>query len=391
MVNKVNAKRIWRELRLQKSEFVSALKQFVAIESPSSDSTTLPMAFDFITKQLRELDYSSIQVKGKTTGGYLFSRPRKRNKNTAYQLLLGHADTVWPSGSINTMPIKIEKNTITGPGVYDMKGGVMQMIFALRTLKALQISPEVVPIILINGDEEIGSRESTHIIKLLAKISNRALVMEPSLGYEGQLKTGRKGVGRFQIEITGESAHAGLDPGKGASAIVELSHIIQTLFGFNNMGKGISINVGLIEGGIRPNVIAPTSKAVIDVRVPNKESAQEIEQKIKSITTVNPNVAVKITGQINRPPMEQDPKNQALWEVAKLNGTQLGITLSQASAGGGSDGNTTSLYIPTLDGLGATGDGAHAPHEFAFIDKMIERAALLACILLEPPLKSINP
>lgn len=390
MVNKVDAKRIWSELRAQKSQFVHALERFVALESPSTDASSIPAVFDFMTLQLEDLGFDITRVKGKTTGGYLFARPKIRKKHMPLQLLIGHADTVWPHGTLNQMPIKVENGTMTGPGVYDMKGGVMQMVFALRALRTLELLPEVLPVVFINGDEEIGSRESTHMIKNLAKISDRALVMEPSLGYDGKLKTGRKGVGRFTIEVTGEAAHAGLDPGKGASAIVELSHIIQTLFGLNDVEKGISVNVGLIEGGVRPNVVAPTSSAVIDVRIPTTEDAGFIEQKIKRIQPVNPNVTVKIEGQINRPPMEQDNKNQELWEVAKLNGNKLGIQLEQAIAGGGSDGNTTSMFIPTLDGLGATGDGAHAAHEFAFIDKMIERSALLACILMEPPLRSTN-
>ena len=386
MVTRVEAHTIWTELQSQRELFVDKLREFVAIESPSTDKTTIPLVFDFISKELSELGYAVLQVPGIQTGGYLFARPLHKTKNAPLQMLIGHADTVWPTGTLSGMPVKVDKETISGPGVYDMKGGVMQLIFALRTLQKLDLQPEVLPLVLINGDEEIGSRESTHIIRLLAKISNRAFVMEPSLGYEGKLKTGRKGVGRFQIKITGEAAHAGLDPGKGASAIVELSHVIQRLFELNNVERGVSVNVGMIEGGVRPNVIAPTSEAVIDVRVPTQDIAVEIERKIKNIQPANPMVKLEITGQINRPPMEQDAKNQALWELAKKNGENMGIALQQAIAGGGSDGNTTSQFIPTLDGLGATGDGAHAAHEFAFIDKMMERSALLASLLMEPPL-----
>jgi glutamate carboxypeptidase len=386
MVTRVEAHTIWTELQSQRELFVDKLREFVAIESPSTDKTTIPLVFDFISKELSELGYAVLQVPGIQTGGYLFARPLHKTKNAPLQMLIGHADTVWPTGTLSRMPVKVDMETISGPGVYDMKGGVMQLIFALRTLQKLDLQPEVLPLVLINGDEEIGSRESTHIIRLLAKISNRAFVMEPSLGYEGKLKTGRKGVGRFQIKITGEAAHAGLDPGKGASAIVELSHVIQRLFELNNVERGVSVNVGMIEGGVRPNVIAPTSEAVIDVRVPTQDIAVEIERKIKNIQPANPMVKLEITGQINRPPMEQDAKNQALWELAKKNGENMGIALQQAIAGGGSDGNTTSQFIPTLDGLGATGDGAHAAHEFAFIDKMMERSALLASLLMEPPL-----
>lgn len=386
MVNKSDAKRIWNALREQKKNFVSTLETFTAIESPSSDALSIPPVFDFITEQLTALNFTLIKVKGKNTGGYLFARHKDRKKNQPIQLLMGHADTVWPKGTLDKMPIVVKNDVITGPGVYDMKGGIMQMIFALRVLKELNFKMEVEPIILINSDEEIGSIETNHIIKSLAKISNRALIMEPSLGYDGKLKTGRKGVGVYTITITGEAAHAGLDPGGGACAILELSHVIQKLFSLNDIKKGISVNVGLIEGGVGSNVIAPTSQATIDVRITKMEDGLEIEKKIKDIKPVNTDVNINVTGNIRRQPMLQDEKNQKLWEIAKLNGDKLGIPLEQAIAGGGSDGNITSMYAPTLDGLGATGDGAHASHEFAFVNKMIERAALLACILLEPPL-----
>lgn len=386
MVNKSDAKRIWNALREQKKNFVSTLETFTAIESPSSDALSIPPVFDFITEQLTALNFTIIEVKGENTGGYLFARHKNRKKNHPVQLLMGHVDTVWPKGTLDSMPIVVKNDVITGPGVYDMKGGIMQMIFALRVIKELHFKMEVEPIILINSDEEIGSIETHHMIKNLAKISNRALIMEPSLGYDGKLKTGRKGVGVYKVIVTGEAAHAGLDPGGGACAILELSHVIQKLFSLNDFEKGISLNVGLIEGGVGANVIAPRSQATIDVRVSTMEDAAAIEKKIKDIKPVNSDVTIQVSGNIRRQPMLQDEKNQELWEIAKLNGDKLGITLGQAIAGGGSDGNITSIYTPTLDGLGATGDGAHASHEFAFVNKMIERAALLACILLEPPL-----
>ena len=211
--------------------------------------------------------------------------------------------------------------------------------------------------------------------------------MEPSLGPTGKLKTERKGVGRFTIRVIGKAAHVGLEPEKGASAILELSFIIQKLFALNDAEKGITINVGTIDGGIRPNVIAPESKAVVDVRVLRQEDARQIEQKILSLEPNTPGTQLIVEGRIGRPPMEKTPGNQKLWQLAQSAADQLGVEIEQGTAGGGSDGNTTSLWTPTLDGLGAVGDGAHAPGEFVYLDQMIERSALLSRLLLEPSLQ----
>ena len=202
---------------------------------------------------------------------------------------------------------------------------------------------------------------------------------------EGDLKTERKGIGRFTVTVYGKAAHAGLDPEGGASAILELSHVIQALFALNDPDKGISVNVGTVDGGIQPNVIAPHSTAVVDVRVPTVASGEAIEQAIHGIEPATPGVRLHIEGRIGRPSMEATPRNSALWQQAKALGSELGIDLRSARAGGGSDGNTTSQYTATIDGLGPVGDGAHAEHEFLYIDKTLERAALLTLLLLSPP------
>lgn len=273
-----------------------------------------------------------------------------------------------------------------GPGIYDMKAGLVEMIFALKALQALELQPKVAPIIFINSDEEIGSRESTRYVRRLAQLVDRALVLEPSLGLTGKIKTARKGVGRFEIKVSGKAAHAGLDPGAGASAILELSHVIQKLFALNNPDQGISVNVGVIDGGTRANVVAPESSAVIDVRVETQADGQRIENVIHAIQPEDPSVSLNIEGGIGRPPMERTPANRQLWNVATDLASVLNIDLEQGTAGGGSDGNTTSLYTATLDGLGAVGDGAHAAHEFIYTDQLPQRCALLTVLLLAPPL-----
>ena len=211
--------------------------------------------------------------------------------------------------------------------------------------------------------------------------------MEPSLGPTGQLKTARKGVGRFVIKVAGQAAHAGLDPDKGISAILELSHVIQALFALNDPGRGITVNVGTIDGGMRPNVIAPESTAQVDVRVPTQSDAERIEKAIHALRPTVPGTKLQISGRIGRPPLERTPGNRKLWQRALEAADAMGIEIDEGAAGGGSDGNWTSLFTPTLDGMGAVGDGARALTEHVIVEKMPERAALLACMLLGEPIK----
>jgi glutamate carboxypeptidase len=263
-----------------------------------------------------------------------------------------------------------------------MKGGLTQMIFALRALKETGQTAAYYPVVLINTDEEIGSLESRAVILQEAQQVERAFILEPALGLPGKLKTARKGVGRFEIVAHGRAAHAGLDPGKGASAVLALSYIVQDLHALNDVQKGITVNVGVIEGGLRANVVPPACRAIVDVRVPTREDARRIEEAIFSLSLPVPDVRLEIAGRFGRPPLELTPANRALWQTAVELAQELGVTIDQGMAGGGSDGNFTSLYTATLDGLGAVGDGAHADHEFIFIDKMIERTALLALLMM---------
>jgi glutamate carboxypeptidase len=321
---------------------------------------------------------------GKQTGGYLFARPSKRRREQPLQLMVGHCDTVWEIGTIEEMPLEQTREQMKGPGIFDMKAGLTQMAFALQAIRDLNLKTTLCPVALINSDEEIGSRESTPAIRRLAKIAKRAYILEPPLGLEGKLKTARKGLGRFTLLVKGRAAHAGLDPGKGASAIVELSHQIQNLFALNDPQRGITVNVGMIEGGVSPNVVAPQSKAVVDVRVLSLADAEYITHRIHSLKPVLPDTELEIDGAIGRPPMEKTARNRLLWALARTEALKMGLDVEEATAGGGSDGNTTSLYTATLDGLGATGDGAHAAHEFIFVDKLIERTALLTLLLMAP-------
>jgi len=289
------------------------------------------------------------------------------------------------------MPFSVDGNIVRGPGVYDMKGGITQIIFALEAISHFGLQPCVVPIVFANSDEEIGSRESTRHISRLARMMNRVFVLEPSLGPDGRLKTTRKGVGRFTVKVKGKAAHAGLDPTQGASAILELSHVVQALFALNDHDAGVTVNVGNIEGGLRPNVIAPESSAIVDVRVQTRADADRIEKVIHDLKPSVPGTELEIDGRIGRPALEPTPRNRKLWHLAEKLSGQIGLDLKEGLAGGGSDGNTTSLFTATLDGLGPVGDGAHAPHEFLYVEETLERTALLTLLLLAPPLEHPMP
>jgi glutamate carboxypeptidase len=373
-------------LQQQRQEMVDFITLLVANESPSSVPETQGKIFSILADALQRQNYRTKFVQGKKTGGGLLAIPSDRFPNQPNQMLLGHTDTVWPLNSLTRMPVHIKSGKLFGPGVYDMKAGIMFMIFALKALNDQGLKPAVAPLIFLNSDEEIGSHESRQHILRLARCVDRTLVLEPSLGREGKLKTRRKGVAEFTIHVVGKASHAGLAPEKGISAILELSHLIQELFALNDPAKGITVNVGNIDGGIRPNVVAPQSKAIVDVRVLHLEDAKYIEDTIRNLKPVNNKAKLIIEGGFERPPLEKTAQNQKLWQRAKEIAAESGIELEEATAGGGSDGNYTSLYTATLDGLGAVGDNAHALGEFIYLDSMIERVSFLAQLLMSPPL-----
>lgn len=364
------------------------IRDLVEAESPSSHPETHDEVRRVLRLALASVGYDSREAGAPDQPRHVFARPAERARGRPTQLVVGHFDTVWPVGTLDERPFRIDGNVIHGPGSFDMKGGIAQLIVALRTIRDLRLETPVVPVVFVNADEEIGSRSSTRYIRLLASHAERALVLEPALGEHGAIKTSRKGIGRFTVTVYGKAAHAGLDPESGASAILELSHVIQKLFALNDVERGITVNVGTIDGGIQPNVIAPHSKAVVDVRVPTVAAGNEIEYIIHSIKPTNPDVRLHIEGGIGRPSMEPTSRNQKLWERVRQAGDELGIELQQARAGGGSDGNTTSQFTATVDGLGPVGDGAHAAHEHLLVDKTLERAALLTLLLTAPAMEN---
>jgi glutamate carboxypeptidase len=329
---------------------------------------------------------------GRVSAGTLFARlrhppsahSRGGQEGMSWQLLVGHCDTVWPVGTLRRMPVHVEGETLRGPGVFDMKGGLVQMLYALRAVKDLRLRPPADSAVVINSDEEIGSPDSTPLIRRLARGAARAFILEPAFGQAGKLKTARKAVGCFTLIVTGRAAHAGINPQEGASAILEMSHQIQRLFALNDAERGVTVNVGTVDGGLRPNVVAPEVRAEVDVRVRTQADAAELEAAIRGLRPVLAGTAIRVEGSMDCLPMEPSPRNQALWLLAQQLGRRLGLELEQAAVGGASDGNTTSQYTATLDGLGAVGGGAHAVDEYVDTARLVERCALLVLLLLAP-------
>jgi glutamate carboxypeptidase len=377
-------KLILGHLEGKRQAMVELLQRLAEAESPSDDPAAVAPVLALLSSELALGGLSVRRLRGRVSAGMLFGCPRDRVKNSPRQLVIGHCDTVWPVGTVRQMPVRIEGETIRGPGVFDMKGGLVQMVYALRAIQELGLRPPADPLVVINSDEEIGSPDSTPLIRRLARYAARAFILEPAFGRAGKLKTARKASGCFTITITGRAAHAGINPEEGASAILEMAHQVQRLFALNDASRGITVNVGTIDGGLRSNVVAAEVRASVDVRVRTRADAAEIAAAIRALRPVNPQTMIQVEGEIEQPPMEPLPRNQALWRLAQELGRELGLELDQAAVGGASDGNTTSQYTATLDGLGAVGDGAHAAHEQTSIPQMVERCALLVLLLLSP-------
>lgn len=371
-----------------KEEFLNLLQSLVEQETPSNDPESFNRLLSILQAQFEKRGFSVSHHKGAHSAGQLLCQPQKHSSEKAYQFIVGHIDTVWSKGTLQDMPFKIEGDTAAGPGIFDMKAGIAMMLFALRAIGELGKNLELAPVFLITTDEEIGSSDSKELIIEQAQNAERTFVLEPSLDSDGKIKTRRKGVGEFEIHISGKPSHAGLAPEEGVSAILGLSHIVQQLFRLNDPSEGISVNVGTIEGGERSNVIAAKSKAKVDIRFPTQEDGEKLKHAIYNLQPEIDGIDLEITGGIDRPPLEKGLANEKLWTLTRRLGKELGLELREGISGGASDGNFTNLYSPTIDGLGAVGEGAHAYHEKIFISKTLERLALFTLLLLQPSLKN---
>jgi glutamate carboxypeptidase len=363
---------------------LSRLKQLVLQESPSEDPAAINAASALVEGWARELGGRAKYHRQKAHGDVLELRFGPARSSRKPILLLGHLDTVWPLGALKQMPWKQTGDKIYGPGVLDMKAGVIMALAAIEALPTLNIRRPI--ILLLNSEEEIGSPISRPITERLARESSAVLVLEPAQGLA--LKTARKGVGDYLVEVTGVSAHSGLDFDKGHSAVLELARQIETIAGFTDPARGLTVNPGVISGGTRSNVIAAHAQVEVDVRIVRASDAAYVDRLFRRLKPHDPHCTLKVTGGLNRPPMERRPATVALFRHARQLAAQLGFPLDEASTGGGSDGSFTSaLGIPTLDGLGAVGAGAHASHEHILVPHLTPRTALLAALLatLDPP------
>jgi glutamate carboxypeptidase len=362
---------------------VVGLRQLVELESPSHDKATLDRLAQYLAAEFERLGGRIKFHKQENAGDHLQVNFPGGGKSI---LLLGHMDTVWDLGTLASMPFRVTKGRAYGPGAFDMKAGIVQAMYAIRALQEQDGRlPRPVSILLVT-DEEIGSGSSRPITEALAKQSAAVLVLEPALGPNGALKTARKGVGEYQIKVTGREAHSGLDFEKGASAVLELARQLTVVAKFTDLKGGITVNPGVIRGGTRANVVAGEATAEVDARVSRLKDIRYLDKKVRSLKPFDKRCRVEISGGIGRPPMERSKQVAGLFTLAQRLARELGWELKEASVGGGSDGNfTAGLGIPTLDGLGAVGEGAHARHESVIVAEMPRRAALLARLIESIP------
>jgi len=372
--------RISRWLSDRQHEMVACVRELVVRESPTHSKLACDELSSYLAVEFERLD-GHVKVHRQGIAGDHLQVDFSGDQRRAPLLLLGHFDTVYDVGTIETMPWRERNGQLYGPGVFDMKSGIVQMMFALAALREVRGDlPRPVKVLLVS-DEEGGSDTSRVITEDLAQQCRAVLVCEPS-GPGGALKTARKGVGSFTVKVRGQAAHSGLDFEKGQSAILELAHQILAISQLTDLQRGTTLNVGVISGGTRTNVIAAEAAAEVDVRIARKSDAAIMERRVRRLRPVNNKCKIEVEGGINRPPLERTEQVVALFELARKIAADLGFALQEIAVGGGSDGNfTAGVGVPTLDGLGAVGEGAHAPHESVVAAQLPLRAALLAGLI----------
>ena len=356
-------------------EIIALTRRLAECESPSDNPAALGRFADLVSDALAP--FAAVK---RLPGGHLtaeFQLPGR--KKTGRILALGHYDTVWPLGTLSRMPVEERDGRLWGPGVLDMKAGIAFFLFAMRALCDLDLPVASRVLLQLNADEEVGSDSSRALTENNARASKAVLVLEPGTGLEGKLKTARKGVGSYRVAVGGKAAHAGVDWAAGASAIVELARQIEKIAGFTDLKRGITVNPGVVSGGTRPNVVAAEARVEVDARVARLKDAPALDRRFRALSPFDRRCKIEVSGGLNRPPLERSAGVVRLYKLAKRLAGEIGVALEESSTGGGSDGNfTAALGIPTLDGLGAAGEGIHAPHESILIDRIADRTALLA-------------
>ncbi|HEY6247060.1 MAG TPA: M20 family metallopeptidase [Pyrinomonadaceae bacterium] len=378
--------RLLTVFRSRQESIEAFIKTLVEIESPSGDEAGSRVVVDRLVSAANDLGcVDSIERRVVPAfGEHVVIRSFSEFENSGQILIIGHTDTVHERGSVELRPWRKEGNRIYGPGVFDMKANCALTIEILRTLVTLQLKPQRAVTIILTCDEEVGSQSGWPLMEQLAKrVDTRcAFVLEPpALG--GYVKTGRKGTGIYSIRVEGKASHAGLEPEKGASAILELARQTQLLHSINRSGSGVSINVGVVHGGTRSNVVAAEAEGEIDVRFSTENEAEEVDQLLKNLRPIDERVKLFVSGGINRPPLERTIAVAELFEIARAIGSMIDFELGEAQVGGASDGNfLAAMGIPVLDGLGISGDGAHAVHEHILADDIAVRGAMIAGLIL---------
>jgi glutamate carboxypeptidase len=382
MPDLIYPKQFLRLLKPRLPEMLATLSRLVRAESPSYEKPLADRCASLLAAEWRKRGARVERIHQRERGDHLRIIWQPEARPTGQYLVLGHYDTVYSSGTIRKMPFRILRGKACGPGVFDMKAGLVQALFALDVLQRANTPPTHRLVFLWTSDEEIGSDSSRKLIEAEARRSEAVFVLEPSLGPKGLLKTARKGVGEAQLIVHGRASHAGLAPQEGINAIHELAEQLQRVRKWNDPRRGVSVNADIVEGGTRVNVIAERARAVLDLRALHGMDMRRVESRLRALRPIHRGARLEVRGGFNRAPLERRV-SAGLFSRAKSLASQMGLQLGECTAGGGSDGNlTAALGIPTLDGLGAVGHGAHSADEHILIHTMPVRAALLAALLV---------
>jgi glutamate carboxypeptidase len=361
------------------------LREMVEIESPSDDPAAVTRMAEWVAD--RVAPYASVKFfPGGPFGKHLRCKFKLKGAPRDRRILaLGHCDTVWPHGTLASMPFREEDGKIYGPGTLDMKGGISFFLMAIEALRELAIKPSASVSLLLVSDEEVGSLSSRPLTEAEASGAQLVLVLEPAFGQEGCLKTARKGTGMFRVRVDGKASHAGIDFSAGASAVTEISHQVLAIEKLTNLSKGVTVNPGVVRGGTKTNVVAAEAELLGDIRFWKTSDGEAVLRKLRSLRARDPRCRLTVDGSLNRPALERTHEVRRAFQHARAIARKLGFDLEEASTGGASDGNFVSaLGVPVLDGIGAVGDGAHAANEHLVARHMPQRAALLAKLLADP-------
>ena len=382
MMTPQQARELFAGLRSRRAAMVRLLERFVRAESPTEEKTAVDRFGRMVAAEWRRRGARVTFLHQRRAGDHLriiwpATGPRRRGQI----LVLGHLDTVYELGTLRTMPFRLARGRAFGPGAFDMKGGLVIALFAAEALAKARGRPRQRVVFLWTSDEETGSATSRALIEREALRSDAVLVLEPAGGLDGRLKTRRKGVGTAEFIVKGRAAHAGLNPQDGVNAVHEMALQVSRIARFNDPGRGITVSPTLAAGGTRSNVIPAAARLVLDLRAERQSDMRELERRLKGLRPILPGAKIELRGGFSRPPLERRA-SAALFALAQESARALGLSLRETSAGGGSDGNfTAALGVPTLDGLGAVGEGPHSANENVVVEALPERAALLAILL----------